>query len=55
MVQVPDIPRNLTGKKLELPIKKILQGADVDSVVSREAMANPQSLDDCIAAMEALA
>ena len=36
----------LTGKKLELPIKKILQGADPTSVVSREAMANPDSLDD---------
>ena len=45
-VEVTDIARNLTGKKLELPIKKILQGADPVSVVSREAMANPDSLDD---------
>jgi acetoacetyl-CoA synthetase len=45
-VEVGEIARNLTGKKLELPIKKILQGADPTSVVSREAMANPDSLDD---------
>ncbi len=53
MIQVPGIPRNLTGKKLELPVKKILLGADVASVVSREAMANPEVLDDCIVALEA--
>ena len=53
VIQVPGIPRNLTGKKLELPVKKILLGADVTSVVSREAMANPGVLDDCIAALEA--
>jgi len=45
-VEVGEIARNLTGKKLELPIKKIMQGADPMSVVSREAMANPDSLDD---------
>jgi acetoacetyl-CoA synthetase len=41
---IADVPRNLTGKKLELPVKKILQGADPASVVSRDAMANPASL-----------
>ena len=45
---VPDIPRNLTGKKLELPVKKILLGADPASVVSRDAMANPASLPPII-------
>jgi acetoacetyl-CoA synthetase len=45
VVEVVGVPRNLTGKKLELPVKKILQGADVDAVVSRQAMANPSTLD----------
>ena len=45
---VRDIPRNLTGKKLELPVKKILLGADPASVVSRDAMANPASLPPII-------
>lgn len=50
IVGVSGIPRNLTGKKLELPIKKILQGADISAVVSRQAMSNPETLDDCLAA-----
>jgi acetoacetyl-CoA synthetase len=42
--QVPAIPRTLSGKKLEVPIKKILLGAQVEQVVQRESMANPESL-----------
>jgi acetoacetyl-CoA synthetase len=42
---VPDIPRTLTGKKLELPVKKLLLGEPAEKVVNRDAMANPQSLD----------
>jgi acetoacetyl-CoA synthetase len=45
IIGVDGVPRNLTGKKLELPVKKILQGHDPTKVVSREAMANPESLD----------
>jgi acetoacetyl-CoA synthetase len=48
LLGVDGVPRNLTGKKLELPIKKILLGQDPDRVVSREAMANPESLDDYV-------
>ena len=42
---VPQIPRTLTGKKLELPIKKLLLGEPADKVLNRDAMANPDSLD----------
>jgi acetoacetyl-CoA synthetase len=42
---VPAVPRNLTGKKLELPVKRILQGAALDAVASRDALAVPTSLD----------
>jgi acetoacetyl-CoA synthetase len=42
---VPAIPRNRTGKKLELPVKKILLGAQLDDVASREVLADPTSLD----------
>ncbi len=45
MVEVPAVPRNLTGKKLELPVKRILQGADPGEVVSRDALADPDALD----------
>jgi acetoacetyl-CoA synthetase len=43
--QVPDIPRTLSGKKQELPIKKLLLGQPLHKVVNPDAMANPASLD----------
>ena len=45
IVSVDAIPIGLTGKKLELPVKRILQGANVDDVASRGALVNPSSLD----------
>jgi acetoacetyl-CoA synthetase len=43
--QVEAIPRTLSGKKQELPIKKLLLGQPLEKVVNREAMANPACLD----------
>ncbi len=43
--QVAQIPRTLSGKKQELPIKKLLLGQPLEQVVNREAMANPGCLD----------
>ncbi|EJE51906.1 acetoacetyl-CoA synthase [Acidovorax sp. CF316] len=43
--QVPEIPRTLSGKKQELPIKKLLLGQPIDKVVNKDAMANPGCLD----------
>ncbi len=42
---VPVIPRNRTGKKLELPVKKLLLGARADDVVGRDVLADPTALD----------
>ena len=42
---VPIIPRTLSGKKLELPVKRILAGARADAVASRDSLADPTSLD----------
>jgi acetoacetyl-CoA synthetase len=42
---VAEVPRTLTGKKQELPIKKLLLGQPIDKVVNRDAMANPACLD----------
>lgn len=42
--QVPDIPRTLSGKKQELPIKKLLLGQPLERVLNRDAMANPGCL-----------
>ncbi len=43
--QVEAIPRTLSGKKLELPVKKLLMGADPAQVMNRDAMANGSSVD----------
>ena len=44
VVEVAAVPRTLTGKKMELPIRKLLLGADAAAVANPEAMANPQSM-----------
>ncbi|PSR23926.1 MAG: acetoacetate--CoA ligase [Sulfobacillus acidophilus] len=44
IVNVPDIPKTLSGKKLEVPIKKILMGVPTARAVNLDAMANPESL-----------
>lgn len=43
--EVSDIPKTLNGKKLEVPIKKILMGRPVDQVVNKGSLANVNSLD----------
>lgn len=45
MVAVPEIPRTLSGKKQELPIKKLLLGQPLEKVVNKDAMANPACLE----------
>jgi acetoacetyl-CoA synthetase len=42
---VPAIPRTMTGKKLELPVKRILQGTPAEQVASRDALADPGAID----------
>ncbi|MFN3267195.1 MAG: acetoacetate--CoA ligase [Deinococcales bacterium] len=44
IIAVAAIPRTLNGKKLELPIKKILLGADPKKVINPDAIANPEAL-----------
>lgn len=42
---VPDIPRTLTGKKMEVPVRRLLLGTPSEQVTSPDAMANPASLE----------
>ena len=39
------VPRTLSGKVVEVPVKRILMGADPEKVVSRDSLANPEALD----------
>ena len=41
---IPDVPKTLSGKKLEVPVKRILNGTSVEEAMSKDAMANPESL-----------
>jgi acetoacetyl-CoA synthetase len=43
---VPAVPRTLNGKKLEIPVKRLLLGAAPESVASRDTLENPAALDD---------
>jgi acetoacetyl-CoA synthetase len=49
IVVVPGIPRTLTGKKLEAPVKRILRGEAAETVASRDALADPAALDSFVA------
>jgi acetoacetyl-CoA synthetase len=41
---VPRVPRTLSGKKLEVPVKRILMGAQAEKVASADSLLDPQSL-----------
>jgi acetoacetyl-CoA synthetase len=45
LIAVNAIPRTLTGKKLEVPVKRILQGVPRERVASRDALVDPAALD----------
>src|SRR5664279_3464423 len=50
VVAVPAVPRTLNGKKCEVPVKRILAGVDVESAVSRDALADPDGFDGFLTA-----
>ncbi len=45
VVEAPEIPATLTGKKMEVPVRKLLLGDPPDKVASRDATKNPGALD----------
>jgi acetoacetyl-CoA synthetase len=49
ILAVPAIPRTMTGKKLELPVKRIIGGAPVAEVASRDALADPAAIEPFVA------
>jgi acetoacetyl-CoA synthetase len=49
IVAVPVIPQTLTGKKLEVPVKRILQGIPPADVASVDSLADPHSLEPYVA------
>jgi acetoacetyl-CoA synthetase len=47
--EVKEIPRTLTGKKMEVPVRKLLLGMARDKVASSDSMSNPESLEFFVA------
>jgi acetoacetyl-CoA synthetase len=45
VLEVTEVPRTLSGKVLEVPVKRILMGTPPDQAASRDSLANPASLD----------
>jgi acetoacetyl-CoA synthetase len=43
--QIAEVPRTLSGKALEVPVKRILMGQPADQAASRDSLANPAALD----------
>ncbi len=43
--EIAEVPRTLSGKVLEVPVKKILMGTSAEKAASRDSLANPESLD----------
>jgi acetoacetyl-CoA synthetase len=52
---IAEVPRTITGKVLEVPVKRILMGTPPDRAASRDAMANPASLAPFVAMARAIA
>jgi acetoacetyl-CoA synthetase len=45
ITQIAEVPRTLSGKVLEVPVKRILMGTPPEQAASRESLANPAALD----------
>jgi acetoacetyl-CoA synthetase len=45
IIQIAEVPRTLSGKVLEVPVKRILMGTPAEQAASRESLANPAALD----------
>lgn len=45
IVAIPEVPYTLNGKKMEVPVKRLMQGLYVEDVVSFESMQNPKSME----------
>ena len=43
--QIAEVPRTLSGKVLEVPVKRILTGTAPERAASRDSLANPAALD----------
>jgi acetoacetyl-CoA synthetase len=45
ILEVPDIPYTISGKKMETPVKKVLQRKPLEKAYNRDSMKNPEAMD----------
>jgi acetoacetyl-CoA synthetase len=55
VVAVPVLPRTINGKKLEVPVRRIVLGADPSEVISRGALSDPEAIDALLDALSGAA
>jgi len=55
VLQIAEVPRTLSGKVLEVPVKRILMGVPAQQAASVESLANPDALDYFVALADAFA
>jgi acetoacetyl-CoA synthetase len=53
--QIREVPTTLTGKKLEIPVRRLLSGVAPERAISRSAVANPEALDEIVELARSLA
>jgi acetoacetyl-CoA synthetase len=53
VVAVPEVPLTLSGKKVEVPVKRMITGTPVADAVTLGALANPEAVGSLLAAFEA--
>jgi acetoacetyl-CoA synthetase len=46
--QLNEIPYTLSGKKIELPVKKLFEGEDIQNLISKESLRNPEAWEELV-------
>lgn len=45
ILEIPDVPYTISGKKMETPVKKVLQRKPLDKAFNRDSMRNPEAME----------
>jgi len=45
IISVPEVPYTLSGKKMEVPVKKVLMGMEIEKEMNKDAMKNPGAMN----------
>ena len=54
VIWLPSVPRSATGKRLEIPLKRLVQGIDPATAIDRGVLVHPEDLDESVARVRAV-